>query len=162
MKKRIISLMLASVMVISTLAACGSSNTGTNETPAETPAAETEATDESAAQTGSDTPLVAGYSNFSEKFSMFFSETEYDKDVAALTQAMLVDVDRSGAVVLNGIEGETKDYAGTDYTYTGAADLTVTQNDNDTTTYDFKLREDILFSDGEPLTADDLIFNLYV
>ncbi len=158
MKKRIISLMLASVMVISTLAACGSGNTSTTETPA----AEKEATDESAAQTGSDTPLVVGYKDFSEKFSMFFSETEYDKDVAAMTQVMLTDVDRSGAVVMNGIEGETNNYAGTDYTYTGIADTTVTQNDNDTTTYDFKLREDITFSDGEPLTADDVIFNLYV
>lgn len=157
MKKRIISLMLASVMVIGTLAGCGSGN---NATTGETTPAE--ATDESAAETSSDTPLVVGYQDFSEKFSMFFNESEYDKDVAAMTQAMLVDVDRSGAVVMNGVEGETIPYAGTDYTYTGAADLTVIQNDDDTTTYDFKLRDDITFSDGEPLTADDVIFSLYV
>ncbi|WMC94270.1 ABC transporter substrate-binding protein [Kineothrix sp. MB12-C1] len=161
MKKRIISLMLASVMVISTLAACGSGNAGT--APAEEAAVEeTEATDESAAQTGSDTPLVVGYRPFSEKFSMFFSESAYDKEVASLTAAMLLDVDRAGAAVMNGIEGETIEYSGTDYTYTGAADLDIQQNDDDTTTYNFKLREDITFSDGEPLTADDLIFSLYV
>ena len=34
------------------------------------------------------------------------------------------------------------------------------QQGEDETVYDFKLREDVTFSDGEPLTADDLIFTL--
>lgn len=159
MKKRIISLMLASAMIIGSLAACGSGNNKTTD-PADANTAE--ATDESAAETGSDTPLVVGYDDLSEKFSLFFNESEYDKDVAALTQAMLLDVDRAGSVVMNGIEGETIPYAGVDYTYTSAANLTIKQNDDDTTTYNFKLRDDITFSDGEPLTADDVIFSLYV
>ena len=49
------------------------------------------------------------------------------------------------------------EYNGTEYTYTGLSDITVTQGE-DETVYDIKLRDDVKFSDGEPLTADDLIF----
>jgi peptide/nickel transport system substrate-binding protein len=36
------------------------------------------------------------------------------------------------------------------------------QKDKDTTTYKIKIRDDIKFSDGEKLTIDDVIFNMYV
>ena len=39
-----------------------------------------------------DKPLVAGYSNFSSKFSPFFSETAYDQDVWAMTSISLLDI----------------------------------------------------------------------
>ncbi|MBQ5955531.1 MAG: hypothetical protein IJL49_06220, partial [Firmicutes bacterium] len=64
-----------------------------------------------------DTPLVVGYSPFSSKFSPFFSETAYDQDAWAMTQISLLNSDRQGAVVQKGIEGETRNYNGTDYTY---------------------------------------------
>ena len=54
-----------------------------------------------------DTPLVVGYSPFSSKFSPFFSETAYDQDVYAMTQIGLLTSDRTGAIILKGIEGET-------------------------------------------------------
>ncbi len=65
-------------------------------------------------------------------------------------------------MVLNGIEGETREYNGTDYTYHGPADCVVTENADGTVTYDIKLREDLKFSDGEPVTIDDVIFSMYV
>ena len=110
----------------------------------------------------SDKPLVVGYSNFSSKFSPFFSETAYDQDVWAMTQVSLLDIDRLGAVVEKGKTGETRSYNNTDYTYYGPADLTITENEDGTVDYDFDLREDMVFSDGEPLTADDVIFSMYV
>ena len=109
-----------------------------------------------------DKPLVAGYSNFSSKFSPFFSETAYDQDVWYLTAVQLLDVDRLGAVIEKGKTGETKSYNGHDYTYYGPADLTITTNADGTVDYDFDLREDIKFSDGKNLTADDVIFSMYV
>ncbi len=109
-----------------------------------------------------DKPLVAGYSNFSSKFSPFFSETAYDQDVWYLTSVQLLDVDRLGAVVEKGKTGETKSYNNHDYTYYGPADLTITTNPDGTVDYDFDLREDIKFSDGKKLTADDVIFSMYV
>ena len=60
------------------------------------------------------TPLVVGYSQFNEKFSPFFSETAYDQDVYAMTQISLLASDRTGAIIMNGIEGETHSYNGKD------------------------------------------------
>ena len=109
----------------------------------------------------SDTPLVVGQTNFSEKFAGMFAEAVPDQQIADNVGEYLFSNDRAGAVVYNGIEGETREYNGTDYTYTGIADVTVTQGEEETV-YNFKLRDDVKFSDGEPLTADDLIFTYYV
>jgi len=110
-----------------------------------------------------DTPLVVAYETFSEKFSPFFGETAYDMDVAGLTQLGLMTTDRMGGIIYNAIEGETVPYNGKDYLYTGAADLSVKFDaEANVTTYTAKLREDLKFSDGEPVTADDIIFSYYV
>ncbi len=111
---------------------------------------------------GSDTPLVVGYSNFSSKFSPFFSESAYDKDAHEITQLPIYTFDRLGQDVYHGIQGETREYNGTDYTYHGPADIEITENADGTVTYDFTLREDLVFSDGEPVTIDDAIFTMYV
>ncbi|MBR1757897.1 MAG: ABC transporter substrate-binding protein [Lachnospiraceae bacterium] len=166
MKKlsKIVALLLVLVMVASSLAGCGQGN----DTPAETTtkqdsAAETTTKSEEPAQnTKNDTtPLVVGYSPFSEKFSPFFSETAYDQDVWAMTQISLLTSDRQGAVIQKGIEGETINYNGTDYTYYGPADLTITENADGTVWYDFTMRDDLVFSDGTPITIDDVIFTMY-
>ncbi|HAC61492.1 MAG TPA: ABC transporter substrate-binding protein, partial [Lachnospiraceae bacterium] len=70
--------------------------------------------------------------------------------------------DRGGAVIYNGIEGETINYNGTDYTYYGLGNLQVTQNDDGTVDYQIHIRDDVKFSDGEPMTIDDYIFSFYV
>lgn len=110
---------------------------------------------------GEDT-LVVGYSYFNSKFSPFFAETDYDQDVNRMTQLPLMVADRMGAPVYKGIEGETINYNGTDYTYYGPADVEVTENEDGTVYYDIHLRDDLVFSDGEPITIDDVIFNMYV
>lgn len=111
----------------------------------------------------SETPFVFGQSNFSQKFSPFYADTAYDQDVVDMVHPALMTTDRVGGIIYNGIEGETISYNGVDYTYTGIADLTVDFDEAaNVTTYTAKLRDDIIFSDGEPLTADDLIFTYYV
>ena len=99
---------------------------------------------------------------FSGTFSPFFAETAADQTAMELTQLRLLTSDRAGMPVLQGIEGETRPYNGADYTYYGPADLTMTENADGTVFYDITLREDLAFSDGEPVTIDDLIFSLYV
>ncbi|MBQ1508851.1 MAG: hypothetical protein IIZ47_05455, partial [Erysipelotrichaceae bacterium] len=79
-----------------------------------------------------------------------------------MTQLNLFTTDRLGQVIYKGIEGETTNYNGTDYTYYGPADIEVTENEDGTVFYDIKLRDDLKFSDGEPMTIDDLIFSMYV
>ena len=143
--KALVALLLALVMSLSLLAGCGTQgNTSGGTTTDDT------------------TPLVVGYAPFSSKFSPFFSETAYDQDVWVMTQLGLLTSDRTGAIIYKGIEGETIDYNGTDYTYYGPADLEVTENADGTVYYDFTLRDDLKFSDGEPLTIDDVIFSMYV
>ncbi|MBR7032883.1 MAG: ABC transporter substrate-binding protein [Clostridia bacterium] len=150
---KILALLLAVLMCVAVFASCN------QNTPKDT-GAET-GTGPAPAPAG-DKTLVVGYSPFSSKFSPFFSETAYDQDAYAMTQLGLLTSDRTGAIILKGIEGETKEYNGTDYTYYGPADLTITENEDGTVYYDFKLRDDLKFSDGEKLTVDDVIFSMYV
>ncbi|MBR2831965.1 MAG: ABC transporter substrate-binding protein [Oscillospiraceae bacterium] len=79
-----------------------------------------------------------------------------------MTQLYLLTSDRTGAVIQNGIKGETVEYNGTPYTYYGPADLKITEAEDGKVYYDFNLRKDIVFSDGTPLTVDDVIFSMYV
>lgn len=109
-----------------------------------------------------DTPLVVAYQDFSQKFSPFFADTGYDMDVVAMTQVQVLTTDRQGGIIYNAIEGETVTYNGVDYLYKGPADVSVVYDeDTDTTTYTARLRVGMQFSDGEPVTADDLIFTYY-
>ena len=113
--------------------------------------------------TEGETPLVVGYSYFSQKFSPFFADTAYDQDVVSVVCGNgMLTLDRQAGIVYNAIEGETRNFNGTDYTYTGPADVSVVKNEDGTTTYTIKIREDLKFSDGTPVTADDMIFSYYV
>ena len=40
--------------------------------------------------------------------------------------------------------------------------MAVTENEDGTVSYDLKIRDDIVFSDGTPMTIDDVIFTFYV
>ena len=150
--KKFLALALALAMVFA-LAACG------EEPATESPAAESEAPVESEAP--NDT-LVFATATFGQKFSPFFATTAYDQDVVSLTQGALLAADREGNIVRNGIEGETIEYNGTEYTYYGMGDVEVVMNDDGTVDYNLTMRDDIVFSDGTPADIDDVIFGLYV
>ena len=107
--------------------------------------------------------LKVGHSyNYSGIFNPFFYENAYDGDVVGLTQLSLMTTDRLGGVIYNGIEGQTVNYHGTDYVYTGPADLSVNYDKTTgLTTYTAKLCSGMKFSDGVEVTADDLIFTYY-
>ena len=140
--KRTLALILSLVMCLGLLAGCGDKKGDQTE-------------DEN-------TPLVVGYAPFNEKFSPFFSESEYDQDVWVMTSLVLLNSDRQGQIIMNGIEGETHAYNGTDYTYYGPADCEIVENADGTVDYNFTMRDDIVFSDGEKVTIDDVIFSMYV
>ena len=109
-----------------------------------------------------DTPLVVAYSAFSQKFSPFFADTAYDRDVSDMTQINLLTTDRTGGIIFNAIEGEVVNYNGTDYLYKGPANVSVEYDEaTDTTKYTARLRVGMKFSDGVDVTADDLIFTYY-
>ena len=157
--KQVLALAMAVAMAAGLLAGCGSSASSSAES-----VASGEATSEAAAtDTGSsDGTLVLADTGFEGKFSPFFAASSADQHVIDLTNIALLGADRKGEMILNGIEGETREYNGTDYTYYGTTDCVVTENDDGTVTYDLKLRDDLKFSDGEPVTIDDVIFSMYV
>ena len=140
--KRTLALILSLVMCLGLLAGCGDKKGNQTE-------------DEN-------TPLVVGYAPFNEKFSPFFSESAYDQDVWIMTSLGLLNSDRQGQIIMKGIEGETHAYNGTDYTYYGPADCEIVENADGTVDYNFTMRDDIVFSDGEKVTIDDVIFSMYV
>lgn len=140
-------------------AMCLSMTAGAYAEEAAETASETAA--EATAEAGEKT-LVASDNHYEGKFSPFFVQSGEDQHIVDLTQISLVNTDRVGALVEKGIEGETRSYNGTDYTYNGPADMEVTENEDGTVYYDFTLRDDLVFSDGTPIDIDDVIFSMYV
>ena len=155
MKKRVLALAMAAVMSLS-LAACGGGGSpepaaqgGTNATAA-------------AAETKEEGNFVFATATFGQKFSPFFYTTTYDGDVVKMTSAYLLASDRGGAIIQKGIEGETRAYNGTDYTYYGIGDVEIVQNDDGSVDYNLTMRDDVKFSDGQTADIDDVIFGIYV
>ena len=173
---RILAVLLAAVMVLGAFAACTPKPNDTTPEPkttdeakntpdpAETPSGDEtnppETEKPADATPVPDKPLVVAYGAFSQKFSPFYSETVYDSDVAGLCGLDMMVTDRMGAIIFNAIEGETIAYNGTDYLYTGPANLSVKKN-GDQTVYTTEIRKDLKFSDGEPVTAKDILFTYY-
>ena len=155
--KQVLALLTAAAMCLGVLAGCNKTSSDASTSTGSTSEA---ATAETAGH--ADDTLVVAMTGLEGKFSPFFATSAQDNDIMSLNQLVLFGTDRMGEMVLNGIEGETREYNGTDYTYYGPADCVVTENADGTVTYDITMRDDLVFSDGEPVTIDDVIFSIYV
>ena len=109
-----------------------------------------------------DTMVVSVEQGMEGKFSPFFYLSANDATVVESFTLYTLMSDRVANPVNEAIEGETRAYNGTDYTYTGPADVIVTENDDGSVYYDITMRDDIYFTDGVQATIDDVIFGLYV
>ena len=154
MRKKVIASLLAAVMATSLLASC-SQGTAEKKSDEQSGNTKTEASGDSGA-------MVFATDDFNAKFSPFFADTVPDQTISDLVSVGLLILDRSGAIVHKGIEGEKREYNGKEYTYNGISDLTITENSDGTVYYDFTMKDGLKFSDGEPLTVDDVIFSMYV
>lgn len=96
--------------------------------------------------------IVGERTAFSGDFTPFFPETMADVDALRMTQVMLLGNDKNGLIVEEGIDN---------YFYPGIANLKVSRQGEEIW-YDITLLEFISFSDGVNLTADDVIFSMYV
>ena len=152
-RNRFIASLLAVAMTASLLASCGGSSSGKKEDQSGKQSAD--ASKDSGA-------MVFASDEFNAKFSPFFAETAPDTMVSDLVNVQLLQLDRTGSIITKGIEGEKKEYNGKEYTYHGISDLDIKENSDGTVFYDFKLKDGLKFSDGEPLTIDDIIFTMYV
>ncbi len=175
--KKLWALLLAFVMVLS-LAACGggsgetttpdTGDAATEDTGDDSSAADSEDTSsddaagEDTAAPANDTLVTTVEQGLEGKFSPFFGLSANDVTIWEATQAYTMQTDRVGNPIMNGIEGETRSYNGTDYTYNTASDIVVTENEDGTVYYDLTMRDDIKFTDGTTADIDDVIFAMYV
>ena len=71
------------------------------EEVAEVEEAETEEAQAEEVTEAADIPLVVAYDIFSQKFSPFFADSGYDRDVSDMVQINLLTTDRSGGIIFN-------------------------------------------------------------
>ena len=96
-------------------------------------------------------PLVISTSTLDGKFSPFFATSAYDTAIEGYTQLGLLYLDKMGAVQAG------KEFPSLAYSYNQEVSA-----DNSTSTYTIVLKNGILFSDGQPVTMKDVLFNIYV
>ena len=106
--------------------------------------------------------LVFSSGDFDKVFNPFFSTSAYDSSIVGQTQISMLSADDTGNNVTFGKNDPvvTLDYNETMYDAQGQE--TDQGDKNGTTVYQMVLKDDILFSDGQPLTAHDVLFNMYV
>ncbi len=136
MSKRIVTLVMALIMCMSTIAifsSCGGDGEGKGETPE---------------------ALVIMTEELDGLFNPFYSTTAPDGTIVSATQIGMLGSDYvNGAVV---------PAYGDDHAVV-VKDYDIVRNDaNDTTEYIFVIKNGIKFSDGKPLSINDVLFNLYV
>ena len=105
-------------------------------------------------------PLTFGINALDGNFNPFFATTESDATIVAQTQISMLTLDASGKPVC----GKNQPTAALSYKETmkkGEA-VTTTASEATSTEYEFVIKRDIKFSDGTPLTINDVLFNLYV
>lgn len=152
--KKLLALSAALALCLSTLAGCASpSPAGSAPASAQQPAG---------AEPTNDTLVASCEMGLEGNFSPFFALSASDSDVVEMFTIYSMLTDRVSNPVNHGIEGETRAYNGTDYTYSDVGNIEVTENADGTVSYDLSIREDMTFADGKPVTIDDLIFSLYV
>ncbi len=86
-------------------------------------------------------------------FNPFFSTSSADASVVGMTQIGMLSSKYVGGQV---------EVAYGDNEAVVVKDYDIIENSNDTTTYTFVLKNGIKFSDGQPLTMEDVLFNYYV
>ncbi len=86
-------------------------------------------------------------------FNPFFSTSANDGTIVSMTQI--------GMLSSKYVNGEVQVAYGEDEAVV-VKDYNIVENDDDTVTYNFVLKNGIKFSDGHPLTMEDVLFNYYV
>lgn len=106
-------------------------------------------------------PVTLAIGALDENFNPFFYTAQNDGEVTGLTQLTLMTADRNAEPTC----GEDQMTAALAYNITtrdASGNVTESGDANSTTTYEFVIKNGIKFSDGEPLTVKDVLFNLYV
>ena len=139
MKKRVISLMLAATMCVGMLGGCGD-NSGSGNGGGGIGSSKKDA-------------FVIMTEQLDGLFNPFFYTAAPDGTIVSMTQISMLGAKYEG--------GEVKVAYGEDEAVV-TKDYDIVENSDDTVTYTFVLKNGIKFSDGQPLTMEDVLFNYYV
>ena len=94
-------------------------------------------------------------------FNPFFSTSQYDTNILSWTQLAMFSTDKSGNLTAG--ENEACVVKAWSSSYSATEDDKMNDGvDEGVTTYQLAIKNGIKFSDGEPLTIKDVLFNLYV
>jgi peptide/nickel transport system substrate-binding protein len=152
MKKKVLSLLIVLCMVIS-LVACGKKN-DTKDTSNDAEVAETTDTPDATevpdkvVATGTYDTLVIGTQTFNGVFNGMFSSSAFDSQVQDLIFTTVSWLDPDGKLIDNAGHVEAKEVPAAD----GHTQVE----------YTVSVKPDMKFSDGEPVTIDDVLFYYYV
>ena len=110
-----------------------------------------------------DTPLVIAAEGSLADISPFRSDSEFAEIFGKAVGVTLSGRTRNGALITHAAVPQIEMYRGKGYGYSGIADIGISRDEEtDITVYDIRLRDDVKFSDGGTLNADDVIFTLYL
>lgn len=110
------------------------------------------------------TPLVLSSEALDGVFNPFFYTAGADGEIVGVTQISMLSSDSNGMIAV----GEDEPSVVLDYNYKTTGSKKDPNEKGDAaykdyyTTYQFLIKNDIKFSDGQPLTMDDVLFNLYM
>ena len=158
MKKKYLSVMVAGVMAFAVFAGCSDNKKPSTSDP-ENPNPPTE--DVYVPSNREETePIVFGIDGADGVFSPFFATASYDSEIAGHTQLGMLTSEGTEIKYGDDYACIVKDMKTTYLNSSNQAQTTATGAAY--TQYDFLIKNTIKFSDGEPLTIDDVLFNLYV
>lgn len=106
------------------------------------------------------TPLKLSIDALDGNFNPFFAESANDSTIVEQTQLRMFTTDASGKPIC----GENQPTVALSYTENmkKGEEITTIATEATSTEYEFVIKRDIKFSDGTPLTINDVLFNLYV
>ncbi|MFW5630825.1 MAG: ABC transporter substrate-binding protein, partial [Acetivibrio ethanolgignens] len=141
MKKKLIALGMTLVMGLS-VAGCGSKD----EAPVQTPAAQTEAPAENTQREPAGQIIIGNSNETSGDITPFWSNGSSDYDAYKMTiGASTVSMTRDEDYIFN--------------MYVLAEEPRETENEDGSKTYTYTIKDDLKWSNGEPITAEQYVFS---
>ena len=143
MKKSIVFLLILTLVMSAFLVGCSTDDSDPVDTDTENgEAVDGEETDKDGTSEEPSGTLVVGITEASGNFNPLYYSSAYDAYVVDMVFQTLIRRDFDGE--WEGVVAESWEYS------------------NDDKTITFEMRDDVVFSDGEPLTADDIVFTYKV
>ena len=153
MKIKSLALSGALLAILGSVVGCGGSDKSSKPSNPVTGSASLSTNNPNKKYDNDTTPLVLSTQELDGVFNPFFSTSGADSSVIGMTQLSMLSTDKDGKIAY----GVDEPCVVLDYDQ-----KTEGTGEDQTTTYTFVLKNDIVFSDNKPLTMRDVLFNLYL